>query len=100
MKQPIDNTFILSSDRYNWILYEKRKGRKMRRRYFSSIKQLCVFLGEFKARECLGKAQVALRDLSSATPSYPSVIDKIVAKLEIHINSIIESDDTLNRKKN
>ena len=99
MKQPIDNTFTLSSDRYNWILYEKRKGRKMRRRYFSSIKQLCVFLGEFKARECLGKAQVVLGDISSGTPSYSPVIDEIVAKLERHINSIIENDDTCNCKK-
>ena len=100
MSKALDNTFTLSSDRYNWILVEKKAGRKARRYFFPTIGQLCKFLGEFKARECLGRAKVALGDLSSATPSYPSVIDKIVAKLETHINSIIESDDTLNRKKN
>jgi len=59
---------------------------------------LCDFFVEFRARECLGKAQVDLRNFSSGTPSYSSVIDQIVAKLEQHINSIIEGNEKYNRK--
>ena len=98
MKQPLDNTFTLSSDKYNWILVEKKKGKKVRRHYFPTIKVLSNFLGEYKARECLGKAEVALGDLSSRTPSYSPVIDKIVTKLEQHINSLIENNEKWRRK--
>jgi len=90
MKHQLDERFTLSSDSYNWILVDKQKGKKTRWHFFPSIKQLSFFLGELKAKESLGGAKVVLRNFSSATPSYSSVIEGVVNKLEHYINSIIK----------
>jgi hypothetical protein len=62
---------------------DKQKGKKTRRHFFPSIKQLSFFLGELKTKVVLG-------NFSSATPSYSSVIEGVVNKLEHYINSIIK----------
>ena len=98
MKLYINNTFAISSNKHNWILTERVSKRKNKLHFFPTLRMLCDFFVEFRARECLGKAQVDLRNFSSGTPSYSSVIDQIVAKLEQHISSIIEGNEKCGRK--
>ena len=85
----IDATFSISSDKYNWILIEKSKGKKVKHHFFSSIKQLSNFVGEYKLREFLVKGEVDLLDKSSQTPSYSPVIEETIGKLERYIDSIV-----------
>ena len=90
MKICLDNKFILSSDKYNWILIEKQSGNKGKRHYFSSIQQLSEFQGDYKLRECLVGGEIDLCNKSSLTPSYSSVIEATIAKLERYIDSIVK----------
>ena len=92
MTKVIDATFTIDSDKYNWILREKNIGKKVRLHYFSNIKQLSNFVGEYKLREFLVKGEVDLLDKSSQTPSYSSVIDQSVLKLEQWIELIVGKD--------
>jgi hypothetical protein len=92
MKYCLDDRFTLSSNEYNWILTEKQTGKKVRRHYFTSIKQLSNFIGELKLRECLVRGEVSLCNKSSPTPSYSSVIESTIGKLEHYIDSIIKGN--------
>jgi len=98
MKHNLNNRFTLSIDKYNWILLDEQEGKKVKRSFFSNIKQLSKFIGELVARESLGKAKVKLGDIHSITPSYSSVIDKTVERLEAYINSIVKDDKSKYRK--
>ena len=89
MSKVIDGKFSISSDNYNWILIEKSQGKKVKHHFFSSIQQLSNFVGEYKLREFLVKGEVDLLDKSSQTPSYSSVIEQSVLKLEQYIESIV-----------
>ncbi|MDA8692086.1 hypothetical protein N9M18_03030 [Candidatus Pseudothioglobus singularis] len=89
MSNVIDTTFSISSDKYNWILIEKSQGKKVKHHFFSSIQQLSNFVGEYKLREFLVKGEVDLLDKSAETPSYSSVIEQSVLKLEQYIESIV-----------
>ena len=89
----IDATFSISSDKYNWILREKNIGKKVKFHFFSNIKQMSNFLGEYKLRDFLVEGEVDLLDKSSQTPSYSSVIDQSVVKLEQWIESVVSKDD-------
>ena len=89
MSKVIDGKFSISSDKYNWILTEKIKGKKVKHHFFSSIKQLSNFVGEYRLRECLVEGEVDLLDKSAETPSYSSVIEQSVLKLEQYIESIV-----------
>ena len=89
MSKVIDGKFSISSDKYNWILTEKIKGKKVKHHFFSSIKQLSNFVGEYRLRECLVEGEVDLLDKSSQTPSYSPVIEQSVLKLEQNIESIV-----------
>ena len=93
MAKVIDAKFSIKSDKYNWILIEKSKGKKVKHHFFSSIKQLSNFVGEYKLREFLVKGEVDLLDKSSQTPSYSSVIEQSVLKLEQYIESIVRDDN-------
>ena len=53
MCKVIDGKFSISSDKYNWILREKNIGKKVKHHFFSNIKQLSNFAGEYKLREFL-----------------------------------------------
>ena len=57
MAKVIDTKFSIKSDKYNWILIEKIKGKKVKHHFFSSIKQLSNFVGEYKLRECLVRGE-------------------------------------------
>ena len=81
----IDATFSISSDKYNWILREKNIGKKVKHHFFSNIKQLSNFVGEYKLREFLVEGEVELLDKSSKTPSYSSVMEDAMSKLEHYI---------------
>jgi len=90
----IDETFSIKSDKYNWILIEKNIGKKVKHHFFSNIKQLSNFVGEYKLREFLVEGEVELLDKSSETPSYSSVIEQSVLKLEQYIDSLVSKDDS------
>ena len=90
MKHCLDDRFTLSSDAYNWILTDKQPGKKVRRHYFTSIKHLSNFIGEYKLRECLVRGDIDLCNKSSLTPSYSSVIEATIGKLERYIDSIVK----------
>ena len=85
MANVIDTTISIKSDKYNWILIEKSKGKKVKHHFFSSIKQLSNFVGEYKLREFLVKGEIDLMDKSSQTPSYSSVMEDAMSKLEHYI---------------
>ena len=85
----IDAKFSIKSDKYNWILIEKSKGKKVKHHFFPTIKQLSNFVGEYRLRKCLVEGEVDLLDKSSQTPSYSSVIEQSVLKLEQYIESIV-----------
>ena len=94
MSNIIDATFSISSDKYNWILREKNIGKKVKFHFFSSIKQLSNFVGEYKLREFLVEGEVELLNKSSQTPSYSSVIEESVRKLEQYVESLVSKDDS------
>ena len=94
MYEVIDGKFSISSDKYNWILREKNIGKKVKHHFFSSIKQLSNFVGEYKLREFLVKGEVDLLDKSSQTPSYSSVIEESARKLEQYIGTLVSKDDS------
>ena len=85
MAKAIDSTFAIDSDKYNWILREKKIGKKVKLHFFSSIKQLTNFEGEYQLREFLVEGEVDLLDKSSGTPSYSSVMEDAMSKLERYI---------------
>ena len=89
MKICLDNKFILSSDKYNWILIEKLSGKKVKRHYFSSTQQLSEFAVEYYLRECLVGGEIDLCNKSSLTPSYSSVIEETIVKLERYIDECV-----------
>ena len=94
MANVIDAKFSVKSDKYNWILIEQLTGKKVKHHFFSSIKQLSNFVGEYRLREFLVEGEVDLLDKSTETPSYSSVIDQSVLKLEQWIESIVSKDDS------
>ena len=98
MSHYLNNRFTLSCDKYNWILKDKVKGKKVRRHYFTSIEQLSRCIGELVAKDSIGGSKVELGDIHSITPSYSSVIDKIVERLEVYIDSIVQDEKSKYRK--
>ena len=94
MTKVIDAKFSISTDKYNWILIEKNKGKKVKHHFFSSEKQLSNFVGEYKLREFLVKGDVDLIEKSAETPSYSSVIEQSARKLEQYIDNLVSKDDS------
>ena len=93
MAKVIDAKFSIKSDKYNCILIEKNKGEKVKHHFFPTIKQLSNFVGEYRLRKCLVEGEVDLLDKSSQTPSYSSVIEQSVLKLEQYIESIVRDEN-------
>lgn len=89
MKICLANRFTISSDKYNLILIDKQNGKKERRHYFANVKQLSNFIGELKLREGLDRCEVNLCKNSPIIPSYSSVIEETIVKLERYINECI-----------
>ena len=94
MCKVIDGKFSISTDKYNWILREKNIGKKVKHHFFSNIKQLSNFVGEYKLREFLVEGEVDLLNKSSQTPSYSSVIEESARKLEQYIDNLVSKDDS------
>ena len=89
----IDATFTIDSDKHNFILREKKKGKKEILHFFPNLKQLSNFIVGYKLRKFLVKAEVDLLDNPPQTPSYSSVIEQSVLKLEHYIESIISNEN-------
>ena len=89
MKICLANRFTISSDKYNLILIDKQNEKKERRHYFANVKQLSNFIGELKLREGLDRCEVNLCKNSPLTPSYSSVIEETIVKLERYIDECI-----------
>ena len=89
MKICLANRFTISSDKYNLILIDKQNGKKERRHYFANVKQLSNFIGELKLREGLDRCEVSLCNNSPIIPSYSSVIEETIVKLERYIEECI-----------
>ena len=89
MKICLANRFTISSDKYNLILIDKQNGKKERRHYFANVKQLSNFIGELKLREGLDRCEVNLCKNSPIIPSYSSVIEETMVKLERYIDECI-----------
>ena len=98
MKICLDYRFTIRSDKYNLILIDKQNGKKERRHYFSNVNQLSHFIGELDVREGLDRCEVGLCEKSSLTPSYSSVFEEIMGKLEHHIDSIIKESKNCRKK--
>ena len=90
MKHCLGDRFTISSDKYNLILIEKLRGEKVKHHFFSSTKQLSNFVVEYNLRECLVRGDIDLCNKSSLTPSYSSVMEETIGKLERYIDSIIK----------
>jgi hypothetical protein len=89
MAKVIDGKFSIKSDKYNWILIEKSKGKKVKHHFFPTIKQLSNFVGEYRLREFLVEGEVDLLDKSTETPSYSSVMEDAMSKLKYYIEECI-----------
>jgi len=90
----IDATFTIDSDKHNFILREKKKGKKEILHFFPNLKQLSNFIVGYKLREFLVKGDVDLLKNSSATPSYSSVIEDSARKLAHYVEKIVRKDDS------
>ena len=94
MTIPIDENFSLDYDKYNFILREKKKGKKEILHFFPNLELMSNFIAGYRLREFITKGDVDLTNKSSETPSYDSVIDQSVLKLEQWIESIVSKDDS------
>ena len=90
MKHCLNDRFTISSDKYNLILIEKLRGKKVKHHFFSSTEQLSNFVVEYNLRECLVRGDIDLCNKSSLTPSYSSVMEETIGKLERYIDSIVK----------
>ena len=94
MTKAIDENFSLDSDKYNFILREKKKGKKEILHFFPTLKLMSNFIAGYRLREFIPKGEVELLDKSSETPSYDSVIEESARRLEQYIDSLVSKDDS------
>ena len=94
MASYIDETFTIDSDKHNWILREKKKGRKEILHFFPNLKLMSNFIVGYKLRKFIAKGDVELLKNSSGTPSYSSVIEKSAWKLEQYLESLVREGGT------
>ena len=85
MTKAIDENFSLDSDKYNFILREKKKGKKEILHFFPTLELMSNFIAGYRLREFIPKGEVELLDKSSETPSYCSVMEDSMSKLEHYI---------------
>jgi hypothetical protein len=94
MASYIDETFTIDSDKHNWILREKKKGRKEILHFFPNLKLMSNFIVGYKLRMFIAKGDVELLKNSSGTPSYSSVIEESARKLEQYVVTLVSKDDS------
>ena len=89
----IDETFSIDSDKHNFILREKKKGKKEILHFFPNLKLMSNFIVGYKLRMFIAKGDVELLRNSSGTPSYSSVIEESARRLEQYIDNLVSKDD-------
>ena len=94
MTIPIDENFSLDYDKYNFILREKKRGKKEILHFFPSLKLMSNFIVGYRLREFIPKGKVDLINKSTETPSYDSVIEESARRLEQYIDSLVCQDDS------
>ena len=93
MTKAIDENFSLDSDKYNFILREKKRGKKEILHFFPNLKLMSNFIVGYKLRMFIAKGDVELLRNSSGTPSYSSVIEGSARRLEQYIDNLVSKDD-------
>ena len=94
MTKAIDENFSLDSDKYNFILREKKKGKKEILHFFPTLELMSNFIAGYRLREFIPKGEVDLINKSTETPSYDSVIEESARRLEQYIDSLVSKDDS------
>jgi hypothetical protein len=94
MASYLDDKFSIDSDKHNFILREKKKGKKEILHFFPNLKLMSNFIVGYKLRMFLAKGDVDLLKNSSATPSYSSLIEDSARKLAHYIEKIVSRDDS------
>ena len=94
MTKAIDENFSLDSDKYNFILREKKRGKKEILHFFPTLELMSNFIAEYRLREFIPKGKVDLINKSTETPSYDSVIEESARRLEQYIDSLVSQDDS------
>ena len=94
MTKAIDENFSLDSDKYNFILREKKRGKKEILHFFPTLELMSNFIAGYRLREFIPKGKVNLINKSTETPSYDSVIDESARRLEQYIDSLVSQDDS------
>ena len=87
-----DKQFFIKTDKYNWILIEKSSGKKDRHHYFPNQKQLSRFIADLKLKESLSRQGPQLIEISSETPSYSSVIEEKIERLDAYIDQVVKNE--------
>ena len=94
MTKAIDENFSLDSDKYNFILREKKRGKKEILHFFPTLELMSNFIAGYRLREFIPKGKVNLINKSTETPSYDSVIEESARRLEQYIDNLVSNDDT------
>ena len=94
MTKAIDENFSLDSDKYNFILREKKRGKKEILHFFPTLELMSNFIAGYRLREFIPKGEVDLINKSTETPSYDSVIEESARRLEQYIDSLVSQDDS------
>ncbi|MDC3315849.1 hypothetical protein OAV81_03780 [Candidatus Thioglobus sp.] len=94
MTKAIDENFSLDSDKYNFILREKKRGKKEILHFFPTLELMSNFIAGYRLREFIPKGKVNLINKSTETPSYDSVIEESARRLEQYIDSLVSQDDS------
>ena len=94
MTKAIDENFSLDSDKYNFILREKKIGKKEILHFFPTLELMSNFIAGYRLREFIPKGKVDLINKSTETPSYDSVIEESARRLEQYIDSLVSQDDS------
>lgn len=95
MTKVIDENFSLDSDKYNFILREKKRGKKEILHFFPSLKLMSNFIVGYRLREFIPKGKVDLIEKSTVTPSYDSVIEESARRLEQYLDNLVSEDDSI-----
>ena len=94
MTKAIDENFSLDSDKYNFILREKKIGKKEILHFFPTLELMSNFIAGYRLREFIPKGEVDLTNKSTETLSYDSVIEESARRLEQYIDNLVSNDDT------
>lgn len=95
MTYKINARFALSSDNYNWILYNYETS-KPKKYYFPTIDKLVSFLIELMAKNSLSKGKVEFDEINGLTQAYDTLTSQIRSNLN---NCFIDATNGMNYKE-